>query len=337
VERILSKDEIAELLSAVRDGDIAVEKEGPEPVGKKQVRQLDLLFSQSSRHGKFDNLDIILDSFARNYGISLTNCLQRSATVKRKSIDTYEFDNFLQRLGDRQAIGIVRLDPLRWGGLLIMSCELAFFMVEKLLGGYFDQKSVLPNRPLTTIERHVLQGAFNDACLDLEKAFQPLEKLDSALVKVETNPRLVSIVPPDTLVIVCNYAVNLRDLSGEITLVLPLPSLEPLRDKLREQMAPLTKKIDPAWLSRIGAEILDMEAEVAVRLTEVGLSVRDILNLQVGDIIDLDRTPTAPLTLLVEGKPKFLAQAGAIKGKKAVRLMKPAEEPKPPGPKNKVR
>lgn len=335
MERILSKEEIAELLSAVREGDIAVDADHAGPTGEKQVRQLDLLFSHGSRHFKFDNLDIILDTFARNYGISLTNCLQRSGTVKRTAIETYEFENFLQRLGNKDAIGIIRLDPLRWGGLLILNGGLSHYLVEKLLGGHADEQAAQPQRPLTTIERHVLKGVFDDACLDLGKAFRPLEKLDSSVVKIENNPRLVNIVPPDTLVIVCRFTVTVRSLSGEMILVLPLPSLEPLRDKMREQMAPMAKKTNIAWRTHIGAEITEMETEVAAQLAEIALPVRDILNFQVGDIIDLGRDPSALLALRVEGKTKFLAQAGVIKGKKAVRLKNRADDGSKPEPKKK--
>jgi flagellar motor switch protein FliM len=335
VERILSKEEISELLSAVREGDIAVDQEPGAPVAETQVRHLDLLFSHGTRQCKFDNLDIIIDTFARNYGISLTNCLQRSVTVKRTAIETYEFENFLQRLGDKDAIAIVRLDPLRWGGLLIFSGELAHYMVEKLLGGHTEEETAPPLRPLTTIERHVLQGICNDACLDLEKAFLPLEKLTCSVVKIESNPRLVNIVPPETLVIVGRFTATLRNLSGGITLAVPLPSLEPLREKMREQMAPLTKKTDLTWRKQLGAEITEMEAEVAAQLVEISLPVRDILNFQVGDIIDLGRNPSAPLALLVEGKTKFHAQAGVVKGKKAIRLLSRAEEGKKSEPKTK--
>jgi flagellar motor switch protein FliM len=330
VERILSKEEIAELLSAVREGDIAVDHETCVPMAETQVRQLDLLFSHGTRQCKFDNLDIILDTFARNYGISLTNCLQRSVAVKRTAIETYEFDNFLQRLGDRDAIAIVRLDPLRWGGLLIFGGKLTHYMVEKLLGGHADDEPTSPQRPLTTIERHILKGVYNDACLDLEKAFLPLEKLTSSLVKIESNPRLVNIVPPETLVMVGRFTATLRNLAGEITLVVPLPSLEPLREKMREQMAPLTKKTDITWRKHIGGEITGMEAEATAQLAEISLPVRDILNFQVGDIIDLGRDPSAPLALQVEGKTKFYAQAGVVKGKKAIRLLSRAEEGKKP-------
>lgn len=320
MERILSKNEIAELLSAVRAGEIAVDGEVTASDGVSKANKLDLVFSHNTRKCKFDNLDIILDTFARNYGISLTNCLQHSTLVKREAIEAYEFEGFLQRLKNNEAIGIIHLDPLRWGGLLIFNDALAFYLVEKLLGGNADAQQTLPNRPTTAIERSVLKRSFSDACLDLEKAFLPLEKLDSSLAKIESNPRLVNIVPPDTQVVVCRFSVKIRNLTGEIRLAIPLPSLEPLRIKMRDQMGPLNRIADSSWQKHVESALPDMEMDITAQLAEVALPVRDILNFQVGDIIDLGQDPSGPLLVLVEGKPKFVARAGAYKGKKAVRL-----------------
>ncbi|MEZ4483704.1 MAG: FliM/FliN family flagellar motor switch protein [Syntrophotaleaceae bacterium] len=226
----------------------------------------------------------------------------------------------LQRLSGHEAIGIIRLDPLRWGGLLIFSDALSLYLVEKLLGGNADAQQAMPNRPLTAIERSVLKRSFGDACLDLEKAFISLEKLDCSLVKIESNPRLVNIVPPDTQVVVCRFSVTIRKMTGQISLAIPLPALDPLREKMRDQMGPLSKKTDQNWQRQVEDALSEMETNIAAQLAQIALPVRDILNFQVGDIIDLGRDPSGPLSVLVEGKPKFVARAGAIKGKKAIRL-----------------
>lgn len=320
MERILSKDEIAELLSAVRAGEIAVEGEISTSRKSSKANKLDLVFSHTSRKYKFDNLDIVLDTFARNYGISLTNSLQHSTLVKRDTIEAHEFEGFLQRLSGHEAIAIIGLDPLRWGGLVIFNDAFSFYLVEKLLGGNADAQQTLPNRPLTAIERSVLKRSFDDACVDLEKAFLPLETLKSSLIKVESNPRLVNIVPPDTQVIVCRFTIKVRQMTGEIRLAIPVPSLEPLRAKLRDQMGPLNKRTDQNWQKQLEEALTEMETDISVQLAQIALPVRDILNFQVGDIIDLGRDPSAPLSVLVEGKPKFIARAGAVKGKKAIRL-----------------
>ena len=47
------------------------------------------------------------------------------------------------------------------------------------------------------------------------------------------------------------------------------------------------------------------------------MTIRSILNLRPGDIIELDYNPDQPLTILVEDQPKFLAIPGERNGKKA--------------------
>ncbi len=322
MERILSKDEISELLSAVRQGEIEVDPDsepGAAPREREVVR-LDLVRQQGAGRWRVANFDIILDAFARNYGISLTNRLQRSVAVKRTAIESMEFDPFLQQLSGRGSIGILRLDPLRWGGLMTFDQELALSLVEILLGGIGEGTKKFPDRILTAIETNVIRGVLNDACLDLAKAFRPLETLEASLVKVESNPRMVNIVSPEAPVLVVRYTITVNSLSGKMSLVIPQAALEPLRDKLREGVTPLAQARTGSWKKGLEQEVDQLEVELAARMAVVRLQVREILNFQVGDIIDLECDPSEPLRLLVEGIPKYLAQVGVRKGKKAIRI-----------------
>jgi flagellar motor switch protein FliM len=320
VERILSKDEIAELLSAVRHGEIELEQESAESEEKPQPTRLDLIRIQGQGRWRVANFDIILDSYARNLGFSLTNRLQRSVSVKRTSINTMEFEPYLQQVSSRGSIAIIRLDPLRYGGLITFSEKISFALVEILLGGASDGQLTVPNRVMTAIEINVVKGAIADACLDLEKAFQPLETLQASLVKVVSNPRLVSIVPPEAAVMVAEFEVTVNTLKGTIGLVIPLASLEPLRDKLREEGMFMSSARGSAWSAQIHNEIEEMSVGLAAQLGSVTLSVREILNFEVGDVIELGFPPGSPLTVLVENKPKLEGHAGIRKGNKAIRV-----------------
>lgn len=319
MERILTKEEIAELLCAVRDGEIDMTLEEESAAAERRVSRLDLTRMAGQGQRRIGNLDIILDAFAQNCGISLTNRLQRSVAVRRTSVDIIPFERLLQGFSGRGAIGILRLNPLRWGGLLAYDEKFCFYLVESLLGGS-EGRLMVPDRGLTSIEMHVVRGAISDACVDLAKAFRPLEKLDTSLASIERDPRLVNIVPPDAIVVVVRFALSVGGLSGEMTLTIPHASLEPLREKLREGVSPFVNARAESWRSRLLGELAHMETEVAGQIGTVLLPVREILNFQVGDIIELGCDPSAPLRITVEGKAKFLGQAGVRNGNKAVRL-----------------
>lgn len=319
MERILTKEEIAELLSAVREGEIDMTLEEESVAAERSVSRLDLTRISAPGQRRIGNLDVIFDVFAQNCGISLTNRLQRSVTVRRGAIDSMPFDRLLQGFSGRGAIGIIRLDPLRWGGLINFDEKFCFYLVESLLGGA-EGRLMVPDRGLTAIEMHVVRGAISDACSDLSKAFRPLEKLEASVASIERDPRLVNIVPPDAQVLVVRFTLSVGGLSGEMALTLPHASLEPLREKLREGVSPFLHHRSDSWRNHFLGELHQMETEIAAQVGTVVLPVRDILNFQVGDIIELGCDPSAPLRLVVEGKSKFQGHAGVRNGRKAVRL-----------------
>lgn len=317
MERILSREEIQELISAVHQGTIQVDAE---IAGSGAAPRVDLLRTSTAGPRRFANLDLIFDAFAHNYSISLTNCLQRSVLVKRKALDNQTIEACLQALSGRGSIGVMRLEPLRWGGLIGFDETLSFFLVENLLGGGGDERLTVPDRPLTSLERHVLKRPLSDVCPDLAKAFRSVVALEPTLLKVESDSRMVNVVPPGAELLVGRFSVQTGNLSGEMLVAIPHASLEPLRDKLREGGVPPTSNRDALWRPHVAAELAEMEAVLAVQVGTVLLQVRDILNFQVGDVLELGCDPNALLRVAVEGKAKFTALAGVRNGKKSVRI-----------------
>jgi flagellar motor switch protein FliM len=155
----------------------------------------------------------------------------------------------------------------------------------------------------------------------LKKAFAPLETLDSSLVKVETSPRMVTIVSPDAAMLVTRFKVTVENLQGQMTLAIPHATLDPLREKFKESAMGTSSRRDGLWSGRLRDELEQTEVTVSATLGNVRLQVRDILNFQVGDIIDLESDPATPLQILVEGRCKFQALAGLRNGKKAARII----------------
>lgn len=324
MERILSKDEIAELLAAVQHGAIEPSAEVPAVDPERWVHGFDLLGGRGLERWRIPNLDIIFEAIGRNYGITLTNRLQRPATVKYTGTDSLGFGDFLEDVPLNGAIGLLDLEPFKSGALVLFDAQLSFFMLEIVLGG-MAQKVVPLNRPLTAIEINLLKFMMDALCADLKKAFAPVEELRPELLKIETNPKLVNIVPPDAGILTVNFNVSMEGQTGVMTLLIPHASLEPLRDKLRETTLSVELRNSDEWPQKLTQGIVTMPLEVAVQIGQVTLKVRDILNFQVGDIIELGRAPNAPLKVLAEGKVKFSGMAGTRNGNKAVRIIKRLE------------
>lgn len=320
MERILSKEEISELLSAVKQGELDVGSELDSTGDSQSVTRMDLVQTPGPGNWKIPNLDLVFEGFGRNYGISLTNRLQRPVSVKLASLDSVDFETALQRLHQHSAIGILNLEPCNAGGLLAFDEKMAFSFLEFQLGGAADGNVLSLDRPMTPIEINLLKAVMKDSCADLQKAFHPVETLKPSLVKVENSTRMVNIVTPESGVMVAHFDVSVDTLSGAIGLIIPHLSLEPLREKLRDRFLPGSSQRSEYWPQLLRSGVRDVPTVVSAQVGEAVLTVRDILNFQVGDIIDFGCAPNSPVKILVEGKEKFMALAGTLNGNKAVRL-----------------
>ena len=322
MERILSKEEISELLSAVEQGEIETGSELDGHGGASPISRLDLVRLPGPANWKMPNLDIVFDAFGRNFGASLTNCLQRSVIVKPERIESMPFDAALMTLTSHGVMGILSLEPFKAGGLLIFDEKLAFGMLEMQLGGAADGKFLEMNRAMTTIETNLIKIIMTDSCPDLEKAFSPIESLRANLLKIETNSRLINIVAPDAGVVAANFTVTIDDFSGMMTLILPHASLEPIRERLRDSTLSLSSQHNDNWPERLQQGIRSIQTTMVGQIAEINLKMRDILNFQVGDVIELGRPHNSQVRVLVEGQHKFNGLVGVLNGSKAVCINK---------------
>lgn len=330
MEKILSKEEISDLLSAVHHGDIAVDQVAAEPgrpaaapAAARDVKaEACNLFSAAGPEGwKLPNFDMVLDSFAHNYAMSLSTRFQRSVSIKLDAMESMSFDGLLQRLSGRGAIGILQIEPLSGGGLVIFDEQLSFSLVEIVLGGSSESEIAAPNRAMSAIELNVIRDVIDSTCIDLNKGFLQLQEVKSSLVKVVSNLRLLNFVLPDAGVVAARFRVTIDSLEGDITLALPHSALEPLQRQQQNKAIPSSAVQNSKWRKVVCDELDHMDVEIEAMLSTLTLRVRDILNFQVGDVIELGCNPDTPLKVLIEGRPKFYAMAGVQGGKKAIQIM----------------
>ena len=327
MEKILSKEEISDLLSAVRHGDVDIESVGSEPEstlgnrGSSSAETYNLFQAAGPEGWKLKNYDLILDDFAKNYALSLSTRFQRTVHMKLEAMESMSFEALLQRLSGRGAIGVFQLEPLTGGGLLVFDEQLSFSLIEMVLGGTSDGQGPIPSRGMSAIELNVIRDVFNSACPELNKGFFQLQEIKSSLVEVVSNLRLLNFVGPEVAVVAARFKVSIDSFEGDITLVISHSALEPLQKKQQMKAVPTSAVQNSKWQSLVCNELDHMDVEIEAILATLSLRVRDILNFQVGDVIDLGCKPDTPLKVMVEKRPKFLGIAGVQGGKKAIRIM----------------
>jgi flagellar motor switch protein FliM len=327
MEPILNKEEIADLISAIKKGKISTESVGyASPNSRRRLNAVDIDLFQAYEHIqgsgelRIPNLDIVIDSFARNFATSLTNTLQRSFSVEREEITTTDFQQSLQNLNSQGAVGIYNIAPLKNSCLFHFDTSLAFTLLEIMLGSSHSSESIAFDRNLTTIEIAILKTMMMEICDDLQKAMRPIADLQASLTKVENNFRLVNIVEAETEVLVTKFKIRISgELCGTMRFIIPYLTLEPLRENFKELVS-IAQATAYNWAKIFAREALEMESTVIARSGLINMTIRNILNLQVGDIVDLQYNPDHPLAIMVEEHPLFSAIPGERNGKKAIHV-----------------
>jgi len=154
----------------------------------------------------------------------------------------------------------------------------------------------------------------------LEKAWEPVYPLKIGYSRTEINPQFVAVVPPSDVVIATTFDVELEKVSGTIKIVIPYATLEPIKSKLSVGFQSEQLEVDFIWINRIKEQIMQTNANLLCKLGEADITIEDLTNLSVGDIIQLDTDATMPLDVLVEGVAKFRGIPGILKGNRAIKI-----------------
>ncbi len=323
MEKILTKAEIEALLNAVFEGRIEPEKELTKAEGA--VLTYDLINSDAQK-GSAPNLDIIYDSFIRFYRVNFSNRLRKSVDIKKVTSRAYKFDDFLQTLPTPVCMGIFKIEPLKGAALISLDNNLVLSLVDSLLGGSGSARPPIANRMFTLIELKLMEKLVLDILLDFEKAWAPLCHTRMSLLRMETNPRLLNIVPPEYQIVTMTLKILAGDISGNMMFAVPYMTVDPIRDKLKTGMQFDLMAVDPLWSSRLATEIMEAPLETTVEMGNALITLRELLDLAPGDTIVLDKACTGDMVVKVEGVPKYFGVPGIKDGNKAVQISKICDE-----------
>ena len=319
MEKILTKAEIEALLNAVFDGRIEPEKELAKTEGSAVTYDL---FNSEAHKGFVPNLDIIYDSFIRYNRVNLSNRLRKVVDIKKVGARSYKFDDFLQPLPSPVCMAIFKIEPLKGAALISFDSTLVLSLVDSLLGGTGTSKVSMANRMFTSIELRLVEKIVRDILLDLEKAWAPLYTTHMNLLRMEMNPRLVNIVPPEYQIVTMSLKIQIEDISGNMVFAIPYMTIDPIRDKLKAGMQFDLMAIDPQWSSRLSSEILEAPLNLSVEMGNAAITLRELLDLAPGDTIMLDKPCSSELAVKVEGVQKYLGVPGIRHGNKALQISK---------------
>ncbi|ANJ57623.1 flagellar motor switch protein FliM [Pseudomonas silesiensis] len=316
VQDLLSQDEIDALLHGVDDGlvqtDIAAEP--------GTVKSYDLTSQDRIVRGRMPTLEMINERFARYTRISMFNLLRRSADVAVGGVQVMKFGEYVHSLYVPTSLNLVKIKPLRGTALFILDAKLVFKLVDNFFGGD-GRHAKIEGREFTPTELRVVRMVLEQAFVDLKEAWQAIMEVNFEYMNSEVNPAMANIVGPSEAVVVSTFHIELDGGGGDLHVTMPYSMIEPVREMLDAGFQSDLDDQDERWVNALRQDVLDVDVPIGATVARRQLRLRDILNMQPGDIIPVDMPEE--MIMRANGVPAFKVKMGSHKGNLALQVIEP--------------
>jgi len=325
VSEILSQEEIDALLSALNKGEIDAEELRREQ-SKKKVRVYDFRRPNKFSKDQVHTLQVIFENYARTLGTYLSAQLRAPVQIEVLSVEQLTYDEFIRSLPNPSILCIFSMLPLEGTALFEINPNLGFAILDRLLGG-----PGLPSdriRALTEIEETVIERFGQRMLSYLEEPWSSIIQIEPVLDHIETNPQFTQIVSPSEMVVIISLESRIGDVLGIMNICIPFLVLEPVVNKLTVHYyySSANKEKSSDHMQAIKSRLENAVLPVKVVVGRAVITVRELLELSVGDVIALERGVNEDFEVVIGQKTKFLGVPGIVSNRMSVKISRVMEE-----------
>ncbi len=317
-ERVLSQEEIDNLLG-FSVGEVSLDD-------NSGIRAI--IDSAMVSYERLPMLEIVFDRLVRLMTTSLRNFTSDNVEVSLDRITSVRFGDYMNSIPLPAVLAVFKAEEWENFGLATVDSSLIYSMIDVLLGGRRGQTSLrIEGRPYTTIETNLVKRLIEVVLADAEQAFRPLSPVTLSIDRLETNPRFAAITRPANAAILVRLRIDMEDRGGNVELLLPYATIEPIRGVLLQMFMGEKFGRDPIWESHLSTEIGQATIAVDAVLYEAEIPLRRLMSLEVGDTLPLDIRADTLVAVRCGEVTLTEGRMGRVGDRVAIRVAKPLRKP----------
>lgn len=327
MKEVLSQQEIDSLLKALDSGQMPTE-EVVEREDRNKVKPYDFRRPFKLSREYIDTLYMIFENFAKLSGISISNQILSNVEIKIIAVEQISYEEFLRSVPSSTIVGLFNSQPLLSNQLLALSPSLCMQIIEMMCGGVSSHAyDELSKTDFTDIEITIMEEVIIGILKSYSIAWSEISEIEVELESVESNPQTVQAISPNEPVVLMTFAVEISEQKNYMNICIPYISFDSIMDKLsmrnrfKYNQGPLDE-----YKELLERHMMNIPVDVEVTLGKSIITVEDILQLESGDIIQLNMNINDPLKMYVENLEYYLVKPGQIDGKMAVEVVEYLEE-----------
>lgn len=319
--KLLSQREIDALMSEV-SGDVPDAEEQQEQVLQtmKEVNAYDFRHPKLVSQEQMRSLRNLHETLARNLSVAFTNTLRTIVDVQLNAIDQVVYSEFVQSIASPSALFLFTIEE--WGGEAVIEIDPRFciFSVERQSGG--AGKEMTFRREMTQIEEKIMSRVMNRVYSEIQLAWEPFTDLTVYQHSYESNPENIQIISAVEPAIVVFYTVQVYDSKATFNMCYPYALLEEALSNSLLKMSNQMRKddLEPEQRQRYTSKVKDISVPLQAELGRTKISIRDLIQMQQGDVIPLQQRVEEPLNIMVNNRCKMTGYPGKVRKNKAIKI-----------------
>ncbi len=271
-------------------------------------------------------LRLIHEDFIRYLSARLSLYLRMEFGLKMSQLTTVVYSKFTDSLPNPTHISLFKVEPLVGVGILDINPRLALTIADRLLGG--RGHSVKAERYLTEIEIALIEDIILILLEEWCGQWKAEHELRPSIIGHENNGRFLQTSPRDAIMLAMSLECNFGDCSEQLQIGVPYYTIEPIVKRMqarRQKDTAVTQTTKRAeWQTSYDRIAVPVRAE----WDAFELTLREVSNLRVGDVIEMPGSLCSDTRVLLNGTPKFIGTVGLDTDRVAVQLTRklPNEE-----------
>ncbi|MFA6031942.1 MAG: FliM/FliN family flagellar motor switch protein [Myxococcota bacterium] len=205
--------------------------------------------------------------------------------------------------------------------------DFMFTLIEILFGAdgskspyEYDADVRDEEHPFTNIELQVAQTLLELAGKSLRTSFAPVCDTSFKFERVETRMDFAMIGNRGNPAIKAELLMQGLESSGKMFVIIPQTALNPIRQNLAHVLSGYATTRDPRWTRQIQQEVQRTEVKLQAILEERPMTLGEISELKVGQVIELQATPRSQVRLKCNDETVFWCQLGQRDGSYVLRV-----------------
>ncbi len=322
---VLSQSQIDALLSSMQAGgadDSLTEQTNETDL---QYRKYDFYSPKKYTKEKLKMLQSIYDNYSRIATSQINGLFRVASEVEVVGVEEQRYYEFGNALNETDVITLARVDlpdhsknpPM----IFHISPIVMSSMIDRMLGGSGEDHTVDMSYIYTDIELALYENIIQYMVNLTSDVWNTYLKFSTKFERIEENPSMFQGIAVDETVVIVMLKITMGTLEGAMNICIPGTLLGNIFD-----LIDTTKYLadqDGVILSNrdeLLTNIKECKMDVMAQLGIARLSLDDVYNLHVGDVIDMNKPHDSQVSIHIEGQPWFTGQLGVNNKNIAVKI-----------------